>query len=117
MFEPSEIKLVITHWPSVIAFIMAFSAFFSIVFLQPAKQIRLNMIRSGFIENGLTKYKFAVAYAIDNLPEKRRYLQFGVCANVFKNRDLLNFVLKNNKHGKNRMEKRWLPVINGQVKN
>jgi hypothetical protein len=54
------------------------------VFLHPAKQTRLNMIRSGFIENRSTKYKFALAYAIDKIPEKRQHLQTAVYVNVYK---------------------------------
>jgi len=67
IFELSEMKLVITHWPSVIAFMMAFSAFLSIVFLQPTRHTTLNMIRSGFTEIGLTKYKFIFVNPIENL--------------------------------------------------
>ena len=49
---------------------MAFSAFLSIVFLQPTRHTTLNMIRSGFTEIGLTKYKFIFVSAIANLLEK-----------------------------------------------
>src|SRR5260221_14256241 len=41
MSVPFCLKLVITHWPSVIAFMIASSNAFSMAFLQPEKNIRM----------------------------------------------------------------------------